>query len=309
MSAIGPELPPHLRHLSQRNEDPENPEQDDSEDDYAPALPPDMIPSTSSKPTPSFSSSFPSSKPSTVSEPYQGPRYNATYDSDPDDDDDIGPKPPPSNAVLPTVDPVAEFIAKEERRKERIREQEEEKKKGPKREEWMLVPPSQGDLLAKLDPTKLTKPRQFARTTPASASNIKSPGASNLWTETPAERQQRLADEVMGKKRPATRVAAEEETLENKRRRLAEEDVRKGVHEHTRRVRGAALIDSHIGKEGEERKAKVGAEDEKDLGIWDHGRDMAVSGRLMDDSKRNKMIRDAKSLGDRFGSGKSGGFL
>ena len=85
-----------------------------------------------------------------------------------------------------------------------------------------------------------------------------------------------------------------------------EEDVRRGVQEHTRKVRGAALVDAHIEKE----KAKGNSmEGEKDLGIWDHGRDMAVSGRLMDDSQRNKMIRDAKSLGDRFGSGSSGGFL
>ncbi|KAJ3902269.1 hypothetical protein F5879DRAFT_964911 [Lentinula edodes] len=308
MSAIGPTLPPHLQHLYQRAEEPNNPDEDESEDDYTPALPPDMIPSTSSKPA----ASPVTSKPSATSKPYSRTSLAVSYNLDSDDDDDIGPRPLPSNAVLPTVDPVAEFIAKEERRKERIREEEEEKKKGPKREEWMLVPPSKGDLLANLDPSKLTRPRQFARTTPASASNSKSSGVGNLWTETPAERQQRLSDEVMGKKRPATRVAAEEESLENKRRRLAEEDVRKGVQEHTRKMRGAALIESHIEKESDERRAKgekFGVEDEKDLGIWDHGRDMAVSGRIMDDSKRNKMIRDAKSLGDRFGSGNSGGFL
>jgi len=47
-----------------------------------------------------------------------------------------------------------------------------------------------------LDPTKLTKPRQFSRST-APAKVID----NTLWTETPAERQQRLADEVMGRKR------------------------------------------------------------------------------------------------------------
>ncbi|KAJ3847291.1 hypothetical protein EV368DRAFT_51456 [Lentinula lateritia] len=309
MSAIGPTLPPHLQHLYQRAIVPNNPDEDESEDDYTPALPPDMIPSTSSKPA----ASSVSSTPSATSQPYSRPSHSVSYNSESDDDDDgIGPRPLPSNAVLPTADPVAEFIAKEERRKERIREEEEEKKRGPKREEWMLVPPSKGDLLANLDPSKLTRPRQFARTTPASASSSKSSGVGNLWTETPAERQQRLADEVMGKKRPAARVAAEEESLESKRRRLAEEDVRKGVQEHTRKMRGAALIESHIEKESDERRAKgekIGTEDEKYPGIWDHGRDMAVSGRIMDDSKRNKMIRDAKSLGDRFGSGYSGGFL
>ncbi|KAE9404367.1 hypothetical protein BT96DRAFT_916930 [Gymnopus androsaceus JB14] len=90
----------------------------------------------------------------------------------------------------------------------------------------MLVPPSKGDLLATPDPPKLTKPRQFARSTPASSSNSKSSSsAGNLWTETSAERQQRLADEVMGKKRPATRVAADlEDDTETKRRKLVDED-------------------------------------------------------------------------------------
>lgn len=36
---------------------------------------------------------------------------------------------------------------------------------------------------------------------------------------------------------------------------------------------------------------------------------MALSGRLMDDKKREKFIQDARGLSDRFGSGKSGSFL
>lgn len=43
--------------------------------------------------------------------------------------------------------------------------------------------------------------------------------------------------------------------------------------------------------------------------IWDHSRDMSLGGRLMDDQQRQKLLRDAKGLGDRFGTGKSGGFL
>ena len=43
--------------------------------------------------------------------------------------------------------------------------------------------------------------------------------------------------------------------------------------------------------------------------LWDHTRDMALGGRLMDDTQRQKLLREAKGLGDRFGTGKSGGFL
>jgi hypothetical protein len=36
---------------------------------------------------------------------------------------------------------------------------------------------------------------------------------------------------------------------------------------------------------------------------------MALSGRLMDDKQRERIIKDSRGLGDRFGSGKSGSFL
>lgn len=48
--------------------------------------------------------------------------------------------------------------------------------------------------------------------------------------------------------------------------------------------------------------------DEKPV-IWDHERDMALGGRLMDDEKRSKFIKESRGLGDRFSSGKGGGFL
>jgi hypothetical protein len=76
-----------------------------------------------------------------------------------------------------------------------------------------------------LDPTKLNKPRQFSRSTatPKVVDNT-------LWTETPAERQQRLADEVMGKRR----------RVENADPDLLEEDA--GQEDaHKRRKREAEL--------------------------------------------------------------------
>lgn len=170
-----------------------------------------------------------------------------------------------------------------------------------------------------LDTTKL-KARQFSRGT-ASASTSKND--SSLWTETPAERQQRLADEVSGKKRRVTDAPVDEneDAKAKKRRRKAEEEfIRHGVEEHTvcfyyitcqinyidfyfqRKQRGAALVDQHatVAKKPETTEVP---------GVWDHSRDMGLGGRLMDDEKRSKMLKEAKGLGDRFGSGKSGGFL
>ncbi len=55
----------------------------------------------------------------------------------------------------------------------------------------------------------------------------------------------------------------------------------------------------------EAEKAREGEKDEPPA-FWDRDRDMGLGGRLMDDSTRDKFIREAKGLGDRFGSGKSG---
>jgi hypothetical protein len=301
MSSIGPAIPSHLlnrQSTSDADEEdspqvagpqlpPQAPpdEEDDSEDEYAPALPPDMIASSSKKP---------------VVGPTMPPAYPPTYDrrvqyhAD-DSDDDVGPRPLPAGVRFEERDAVKEFMEKEEKRRREV--EEAAKPKAPKRDEWMLVPPS-SSVLGNLDPTKL-KPRQFARSAAPSRDTD-----NTLWTETPAERQQRLADEVSGKKRRAVNsgdaVSAAEE-LEARKRQRIDEELRHEVDEHTRKTRGSALVDMH---------ARAGKGDEKDekKGIWDRDRDMALSGRLMDDDKRNKMVKEAKGLGDRFATGKTGGF-
>ena len=70
-----------------------------------------------------------------------------------------------------------------------------------------------------------------------------------------------------------------------------------------KKKRGGALVEQHAAT-----IAKTADSDEPPV-IWDHARDMAIGGRLMDDGKRDAMLRDAKGLGSRFSSGKSGGFL
>ena len=66
-------------------------------------------------------------------------------------------------------------------------------------------------------------------------------------------------------------------------------------------MRGARLLDQH--------DAPGPAEGDEAPAIWDHARDMSLGGRLMDDKTRGKLIQEARGLGDRFGTGRSGGFL
>ncbi|KAG6873265.1 hypothetical protein C0995_001039 [Termitomyces sp. Mi166 len=311
MPSIGPELPPHLRQPLEEAEPeavgPQIPpellkqqivrDDDDDEDDYVPELPPDLkaAPSVPAAVRTSSHEEKRVSGPSLPSyPPIYDPKYHSAYNKD-DDDDDFGPKPLPAGVKHAETDAVQEFLDREERRR-KIAE-EAEKPKALKRDEWMLVPPSSSELLGNLDPTKL-KARQFSRST-APVSNKPD---NSLWTETPAERQQRLADEVSGKKRRAVDNQVDADGDDSKRRRMDDEIIRKGVEDYTQKLRGPSLLAQHEASGKSDTK-------EKDDRIWDHSRDMSIGGRLMDDSKRAKLIHEARGLGDRFGAGKSGGFL
>jgi hypothetical protein len=80
-----------------------------------------------------------------------------------------------------------------------------------------------------LDPTKL-KARQFSRKTEEKST------ISTLWTETPAERQARLADEIMGKRKRAEISAGAntrgEETDDDRKRRRRDLEISKTIEEH-----------------------------------------------------------------------------
>lgn len=80
-----------------------------------------------------------------------------------------------------------------------------------------------------LDPTKL-KSRQFQRNSEPKVTD------QTLWTETPAERQQRLADEVSGKRKRAevgaSGSAAAEPSEEDRKRRRKDDEIRSKIQEH-----------------------------------------------------------------------------
>ncbi|EIM92060.1 uncharacterized protein STEHIDRAFT_117150 [Stereum hirsutum FP-91666 SS1] len=284
----GPQLPPSSNPGPPRYEE----EEEEEEDDYAPALPPDLAASRSG----TNSSAGP---PKRVLGPSMGP---ARREEEEESEDEVGPVPLPQGVVLEEEDGVREFLEKEEQRRKAI--EEAAKPKALKREEWMLVPPSASDLLSNIDPTKLTKSRQFSRSTAPSRGQTD----NSLWTETPAERQQRLADEVSGKKRRAENGPSREELEaeeEARKRRKKDMELKRDVEEHTRKTRGPSLIDAHDSGS----KSTQPAEKDEVPGVWDHSRDMGLGGRLMDEKDRRKMINDAKGLSERFGSGSRGGFL
>lgn len=106
-----------------------------------------------------------------------------------------------------------------------------------KRDEWMLVPPSAG-ILSSVDATK--RPTTFQKNSRVAVSTED----QRAWTETPAERAQRLADEMAGVKRPAGSV--EDDRDEKRRRRERDEEIRKGVEAHN--VSALCLICYNFGR-------------------------------------------------------------
>ncbi|KAG1799087.1 hypothetical protein EV424DRAFT_1546116 [Suillus variegatus] len=101
----------------------------DEDDDYTPALPPDLLPPAQLGLRPSL------------------PHSQAPYDDD-DSDSDVGPQllPAAYASQIEGKSGVEEFLERDERRWQL--QEETSKTKKLRREEWMLVPPKSGDLLA-----------------------------------------------------------------------------------------------------------------------------------------------------------------
>lgn len=88
---------------------------DGEDDDYAPALPPDLVAARGSHAVPAASTKQVQGP--TLPPHMRGRQYGA---SDEDDDDDYGPKPLPAGVVVQESDGVREFLEKEERRRKQV---------------------------------------------------------------------------------------------------------------------------------------------------------------------------------------------
>lgn len=296
----GPSITSHK--MTSSNSKPKNDQSDESDDDFMPELPPEF--KASDKPVGPIGPSLP-------------PGFNRSYEDTKDDeeseeDDGVaGPMPLPSYLVQnhDETEGVRALREREERQAEQDRIERDSKVL--KREEWMLVPPKELDLPASIDPTKI-KSRGFKQTSkPHSGTVERQGGTGSLWTETPAERAQRLEDEAMGKRRRAEDVAKgmgddEDGNLDSLKRRKRDQEMRKQVEEHNKSIRSSSLLDLHNKASSNISKSKSKAEKEKDKKeavVWDHDSMMGLGGKLMGEKQKADMIRDAKGLGGRFGGG------
>jgi hypothetical protein len=161
----------------------------------------------------------------------------------------------------------------------------------------MLVPPTDSDWTSRVDPTKL-KARKFASGKGANAPSEKS-GISAIWTETPEQKRQRLADEVLGRAEVATSSSSNVKAKPGAESREDEATARR-IREYNEKNRGRSLYE-----ERRERKEKDGTkEDEDDPSKrgFDREKDMALGGRMGHGEKR-EMLAKARDFGSRFQKG------
>ncbi|CAE7002631.1 hypothetical protein CFE70_001327 [Pyrenophora teres f. teres 0-1] len=280
MPSIGPTMPPHLAKRS-RDEDDDN-ERDSSPDSsdkrrrvIGPAPPPSAF-----SPQRTVGPSLP---PATTSPP-PAQEDEQDDDSDSSNDDDFGPAPPPVGATYTdehgatpatsAFDTLPEFT---------------EAPKKVQRDEWMTLPPTQDDLAARMDPTKM-RARKF-NTGKGSAST--GGGLSSAWTETPEQKLKRLQDEALGISAPSNSAPT---TSDSKRSKEEERRVRK-MREKIDAARGKSLVEQH-----QEKGTGKEKEDDPSKRAFDYKKDMAVSGTV-NHKQRREMLDKSKGFSDRFASG------
>ena len=313
MSAIGPSLPPHL--LAKRKRQQEEAAQnaatttagaeasntsaaEQSQQDKRRRLAgPDAHPPASDATTSSQAIGATSPPPpSAVAGPTLPPApldERPTYPANPtdaerddseassDSDDDFGPS-------LPTAADLDRKNSEQERRN-RLPTQDTQPAKA-KRDDWMMVPPTQDDLSSRMDPTKL-RARTFNTFKSARAPGPSSGGLAAEWTETPEQKLKRLQNEAMGVKGSG---AADFDAKEYARNREQEEKAKR-IKQHTDNTRGPSMIARH------QKEQKI-EEDDPSKRAFDREKD--IGGRMVGRVQREEMLKKAGDFSTKFSGGK-----
>lgn len=311
MPSIGPTLPPHLSKRSRDEAQDDGASSPDSSEKrrrvagpalpptastsaraVGPSLPPDFTSRASSSESESVPAPPTSSRPSRVAGPApppapldERPQSPPADDSD-SSDDDFGPAPPPVGGVHHaghddgSLRPTKSAFDTEP--------QFTDQPKRAQRDEWMTLPPTQDDLSARMDPTKM-RARKFNSGKSAGGTS----GMSSAWTETPEQKLKRLQDEALGITAPSNAAPA---TSESRKSKDEERRARK-MREKIDAARGKSLVEQHQDKGTGKEK-----EDDPSKRAFDYEKDMAVSGTV-NHKQRREMLSKSKGFSDRFSSG------
>lgn len=206
--------------------------------------------------------------------PPQSPSHSS---SDSSDDDDFGPALPGASAERLSPDGV---LTKNNGREIPAAQ--------TKRDDWMTMVPESGDWSSRVDPTKL-KSRGFNSGKGAKGPTVKTGGDSS-WHETPAEKQARLAREVLGIKQVEAGPRPKQED------QVAVEKSKK-MKEAIEKSRGSTLYNEHQKSNPREK------EDDPSARAFDREKDIA-GGTKINTTQRKELMKNASDFGSRFSSAK-----
>ncbi|KAI2640926.1 hypothetical protein GGS21DRAFT_502342 [Xylaria nigripes] len=222
-------------------------------------------------------------------------------DSDDDTDDDYGP-------ALPSSKSHQERQARALKAAEA--EAEAATNQAPKRDDWMLAPPSAGGYRA-ADPTKL-KARRFNSGPRANTGTSGEREISSIWTETPEEKRKRLENAVLGRD-----AASGPSTAQPKLSATGDDDKQATrIRNFTEATRGRSLYEEHQEartRSGQESQSKTSSnmkkswvdeeEDDPSKRAFDKEKDMKLGGRI-GAAQRRELLNKAADFGGRFSKGK-----
>lgn len=187
----------------------------------------------------------------------------------------------------------------------------------PRRDDWMLAPPSAAPGYRERDPTKI-RSRKFASGATATTRPRDGAGAevSSIWTETPEEKARRLADAVLGRGggggEPSQERQQQQRSSAGGGGRGVEAAPRDDkIRAFTEQTRGRSLYEEHqsarkAGKSSAGGAKKGGEVDEEDddpsKRAFDREKDMGL-GMKISASKRKELLNRASDFGGRFSKG------
>ena len=308
MPSIGPTLPPHLAKRS-RDEDDDRASSPDSSDkrrrvagpapppsassprrNIGPSLPPESRSRSSGEDSDVGPALPKASKPARVAGPTPPPAPlderppNPPEDDSDSSDDDFGPAPPPANANISSYE--------HDQPGKSAFDTDPDYTEAPKkaqRDDWMTMPPTQDDLAARMDPTKM-RARKFNTGKSAGGGG----GMSSAWTETPEQKLKRLQDEAMGITTPSNSTAPVQDSKKSKEEERRERKMREKIDA----ARGKSLVEQHAEKGTGKEK-----EDDPSKRAFDYEKDMAVIGTA-NNKQRRELLSKSKGFSDRFSSGR-----
>ena len=274
MPEIGPALPPHLlaKRKRQREEADAAAKETGPPADAVRSVTPDGGEKKRRVIGPAMPPALLQEKPKTLLSPA---RKTAHGDSE-SSDDDFGPAIPTGDEEQPTstFDRISTDV-----------EDAENGAKHLKHDDWMMNPPEQDGLAARLDPSR-RRPTKFGSGKASGHTD------SSMWHETPEQKRKRLENEVLGIKEVSNPSEfASRVTNDN-------EDTQRKIDEYNKQSRGKSLYEMHDGKRKQEGKTD---EDDPSKRAFDREKD--VGGGTLNFTQRKEMLGRASNFGSRFSGG------